>query len=203
MKPSKEYIDMICRLYGEKYDDREEDSAPGGLDWEPGKKAIHKSLAAFRKELAQKGIELSTSKIRKILITGGCWSTERSREVGYLHEDLIDKNFTEEEARKQIAKELEITPSMVSMLLPYDRVVYDVPGKSSNAVRCDRWRVRSREEINASIEKLPKEKRAQFDEMKRLFERLTQQEAPDHEKIAALIKAGNDLLEHDEDDGKS
>ena len=28
--PSKEFIDLICRLYGDKYDDREEDSKPGG-----------------------------------------------------------------------------------------------------------------------------------------------------------------------------
>ena len=30
------YIVMICRLYGDKYDDREEDSRIKGLNWEPG-----------------------------------------------------------------------------------------------------------------------------------------------------------------------
>ena len=49
----REFIDMICKLYGDSYDDREEDSAPGGLDWIPGQKAQHKSLHAFRKELAE------------------------------------------------------------------------------------------------------------------------------------------------------
>ena len=37
--PSQEYIAMICHLYGDKYDDREEDSKIKGLDWEPGVKA--------------------------------------------------------------------------------------------------------------------------------------------------------------------
>lgn len=30
--PSQEYIAMICRLYGDKYDDREEDGKIRGLD---------------------------------------------------------------------------------------------------------------------------------------------------------------------------
>ena len=31
--PSKEFINKICSLYGDVYDDREEDSRPGGEDW--------------------------------------------------------------------------------------------------------------------------------------------------------------------------
>ena len=49
--PSQEYIRMICRLYGDIYDDRKEDSKPKGLDWEPGLKACHKSISSFQKEL--------------------------------------------------------------------------------------------------------------------------------------------------------
>ena len=88
--PSREYIDYICTLYGDIYDDRIEDSRPpaaGGLyrdpggEWIPGKTAQHKSLNVFQKQLRDMGIQISTSKIRKILITGGCWTTERSREV--------------------------------------------------------------------------------------------------------------------------
>ena len=80
--PSQEYIDMICSIYDDVYDDREEDSSPGGADWMPGVKAMHTSLGAFQKELERDhNIKLSTSKIRKILITGGCWTTERSREI--------------------------------------------------------------------------------------------------------------------------
>ena len=58
--PSQDYVLMICRLYGDVYDDREEDSKIKGLDWEPGLKSAHKSLGAFQKELDEVyGIHLS------------------------------------------------------------------------------------------------------------------------------------------------
>lgn len=147
--PGRNFITMICRLYGDRYDDREEDAAPGGQDWTPGKQARHKSLTAFQRELKEQGIPLSTTKLRKILITGGCWTTERSREVNLLYEQYTAPksegglNLKPHQARKRIAEELELTPSMVAMLLPYDRVVYDVPGKTRNAERCDNWRENS------------------------------------------------------------
>ena len=46
INPSKEFIDMICREYGDVYNDEIEDSAPGGLDWHPGQKADH-TFASF------------------------------------------------------------------------------------------------------------------------------------------------------------
>ena len=88
MNPSKDFINRICHLYGDTYDDREEDSSPGGLDWRPGQKSMHKSLGVFQRELDELGIKLTTGKIKKILITGGCWTTERTREVGLLYETL-------------------------------------------------------------------------------------------------------------------
>lgn len=84
--PSQDFIAMICDIYADSYDDREEDSSPGGADWVPGERANHTSLAAFKKELEGYGYTLSTAKIRKILITGGCWTTERSREVAELYQ---------------------------------------------------------------------------------------------------------------------
>ena len=145
--PSEDFINLVCRIYGDTYDDREEDSRPGGESWEPGKKARHKSLAAFQKELMEvHGIRLSKSKILKILITGGCWTTERTREARALFEELTaavaegGSGQSKEQAIRTIAEELEISVAMVCMSLPYGRVVYDVPGKSSNAVRCDRSR---------------------------------------------------------------
>ena len=130
--PSGDFIRHICDLYGDVYDDREEDSRPGGEDWEPGMKAAHLSLAAFQKDLKEKGIELSTAKIRKILITGGCWSTERSREVASLYEKY--------KSVKAVAEALDVTPALVTMYLPYEKVVYDLEDKSSNARRIARFR---------------------------------------------------------------
>lgn len=131
--PSAEFIDQICSLYNDVYDDREEDSSIGGEDWAPGKTALHTSLAAFQKELEEGyGIKLSTAKIRKILITGGCWTTERSREVGELYEKYGSV--------ARVAKELELSETLVKTYLPYKKVVYDLEEKSGNARRVERWR---------------------------------------------------------------
>ena len=133
--PSQDYIDLICTLYGDRYDDREEDSRPGGEDWVPGEKAMHTSLAAFQKELEERDIKLSTAKIRKILITGGCWTTERSREVQALYEKLGSV--------KKVAKALGLTEPLVTMYLPYEKVVYDLEEKSGAAKPTQRWREES------------------------------------------------------------
>ena len=95
MNPSNEFIRHICDIYNDYYDDRIEESNPptagnnpktAGEDWRPGVAAAHKSLVAFQKELEEEGIRLSTSKIKKILVTGGCWTTARSRQVQELYE---------------------------------------------------------------------------------------------------------------------
>jgi len=133
----KEYIEYICSLYGDSYDDREEDSRIGGGDWQPGKKAKHRSLEAFRLELRKQGIELSTAKIRKMLITGGCWSTKRSREVAELYEKYGSVT--------RVAEVLEISTAMVTMSLPYEKTVYDLEDKSPDARRMERFRARARD----------------------------------------------------------
>ena len=131
--PSQEYIDYICSLYGDSYDDREEDSRPWGADWMPGVRANHQSLDAFKTELEEgHDIKLSTAKIRKILITGGCWTTERSREVARL--------FEKHGSIKRVAEELEVSEALVKTYLPYGKVVYDLEEKSSAARRVERYR---------------------------------------------------------------
>ena len=157
--PTKEYIDKICTLYGDTYDDRIEDCRPPaagdsyrtpGEDWVPGQIADHKSLIAFQRELADKGIKLSYSKIRKILITGGCWSTERSREIELLFNQFIRPKsdgglgLQRDAAVAKIASELSISVVTVSVNLPYESVVYNLEQKSSNAKRCERYRDRKK-----------------------------------------------------------
>ena len=135
--PSKEFIDRICELYADSYDDRVEDSALGGGDWAPGTKAKHTSLAAFKRALEEEyDIELSTAKIRKILITGGLWSTSTSREIQECYERLG--------SIKKVAGELGVTPALVTMYLPYEKSVYDLEEKSSGARCTERWRERRR-----------------------------------------------------------
>lgn len=135
--PSADFIEQICTLYDDVYDDREEDSSIGGDDWAPGKTANHTSLAAFQKELEGYGIKLSTAKIRKILITGGRWTTERSREVA----DLYEKYGSV----ARVAKELGLSETLVKTYLPYSKVVYDLEDKTGNAKRVERWREKRKE----------------------------------------------------------
>ena len=130
--PSRKFITQICELYDDVYDDREEDSRPGGDDWLPGVSANHTSLKQFQKELKEKGIILSTAKIRKILITGGVYTTERSREVAEL--------FERYKSVKLVAAELGLSTALISMYLPYGKTVYDLEEKSGNARRVARWR---------------------------------------------------------------
>lgn len=149
--PSQDYVSMVCRLYGDVYDDREEDSKINGLDWEPGLKSAHKSLGAFQKELNEVyGIHLSRTKLQKILITGGCWTTERSREVQWLYSQYtaevkdgglgLDGNA----AIQAIAKHLKISDVSVIINLPYGKAVYDLEEKTKNAKRIERYRMKKR-----------------------------------------------------------
>lgn len=163
--PSREYVEYICNLYADVYDDRLEDCRPpaagdalrdAGEDWKPGQVAEHKSLAAFQKELEVQGIKLSTSKIRKILITGGCWTTERSREIAELLEYYISpvdeggKGLSGDVAVKKIAEDLKVSIVTVSVNLPYQNVVYKLENRSSNARRCARYKERKKQYITAS-----------------------------------------------------
>ena len=165
---SKQYIKMICRLYGDEYDDRIEDSRPpvagkkdgktdyrdAGLDWFPGMTAQHKSLTSFQRELADvHGIQLSTSKIHKILISGGVWTTERSREIQGLFYKLTDpengeKALSESEAIQEIIRQLGVSRVTVNVNLPYLRCVNRLEEKSQNAVRCERYRRKKTEKID-------------------------------------------------------
>ena len=149
--PSREYVTFICRLYGDAYDDREEDSRIRGLNWEPGVKAAHKSMGAFQKELEEVyGIHLSRTKLQKILITGGCWTTERSREVQWLFEEYTapaadgGKGMMVNDAIRAIAGHLGISTVSVVINLPYGKVVYGLEDKSANAKRTDRYRARKK-----------------------------------------------------------
>lgn len=145
--PSESYINHICHLYGNKYDDREEDSKPGGMNWHPGIKAAHRSISSFQHDLREVyGIALSRSKIQKILISGGRWSTERSREVQRLFEEYTlplekgGKGLSPENAIRDIAAFLGISTVSVSINLPYQKTVYDLDDKTANAKRIERHR---------------------------------------------------------------
>lgn len=158
---SDAFIQKICELYDDNYDDRMEDSKPpsagkkdgiaekrqAGEDWQPGVTAGHKSLSVFQRELAIAGFNLSTSKIRKILISGGVWTTERSREVQSLYSSLTQgsTSLQNDQAIKTIAQKLGISKATVIMNLPYINGVNCLEQKSRNALRCDKYRQKKKE----------------------------------------------------------
>ena len=170
---SMEYIEEICRLYGDVYDDRIENSRPPsagkkngeaelrepGADWFPGIPAGHKSLAAFQKELREEhGIRLSTSKLRKILISGGIWTTERSREVQHLFfsltktdPDTDQEPMRNDEAILEISRRLDISTVTVIVNLPYLKCVNRLENRSKNAIRCDRYRRKKQEQTGEKL----------------------------------------------------
>lgn len=159
---STEFVWKICSLYGDYYDDRLEDSRPptagkkkgkndkreAGADWMPGMRAVHKSLNVFQKELEEKyGICISTSKIRKILITGGVWSTDRSRKVQVLFDEITknEPKVKPEEIVAIISKKMDISKPMVVINLPYINGVNRLEPKSQNALRCSRYRQKKKD----------------------------------------------------------
>ena len=101
--------------------------------------------------LCNKEINERNSSI-KILVSGGCWTTERSREIerlfGVLTKTAEDggQGLPERAAVKRIAAELGVSAVTVSVNLPYQSVVYKLEKKSKNAVRCGRYRKRKKAE---------------------------------------------------------
>ena len=147
MNRNEDFIDHICDLYGDYYDDTEEDSSIGGANWAPGQRAEHKSLCVFQEELRDMGINMSTAKIRKILITGGRYSTALSRSIEELMEEY--KGLPDVESR--VAEELGVKPSTVRTYVPYKRQVYN-EDQSENAKSIKHWRNKKNMELQERID---------------------------------------------------
>jgi len=78
------------------------------------------SVRAIAKEM-----ELSPMKVRKILITGGVYSTDLSTEIGELYKDGKSVN--------EIAELLYTTTANVNSYLPYERIIYNMEERSTEA----------------------------------------------------------------------
>ncbi len=80
--------------------------------------------------------EISTTKVRKILITENVWSSKRSRQI----RDLSDQG----KSSSEIAESLQISMVMVQNYLPYKKGLYDEPEKTDTAIRSEKYRTRNR-----------------------------------------------------------
>ena len=134
-KVQKELVDSVCEYFGRVYDDDEEErhAALRGHRHGDGKWTdLMGDEPTINETAAEFGI--TPKKVRKLLITGGCFDTETYRRI----RNLKEAGKTVEE----IAKEMKLSPITVRSYLPYERVIYNLEERSVNADRLQRFKHR-------------------------------------------------------------
>jgi len=96
--------------------------------------SVYKKTGSISETVLQ--TEISTTKVRKILITEGLWSSPRSLQI----RELSDQG----KSSSEIADTLQISTVMVQNYLPYEKGLYDEPQKSDTAIRSEKYRERNR-----------------------------------------------------------
>ncbi len=147
-----ELVEKICSFFGRVYDDFEEERhqalrghTPGDEKWEEimmGDPTINETAEEF---------DITSMKVRKLLITGGCYDTEMYRGVKRLKE----KGMSVE----QIAEKLQKKPGTIRSYLPYERVIYNLEKRSVNADRLQRFKQRWGGYKKKDVQEGAKEKR--------------------------------------------
>ena len=113
----QELLTAVCEFYGEPVDDRKED--------DPDHVSLHDVADEF---------EITVMKARKLLITGGLYSTSLSRRVQELHaQGLTVAQITEETGLKRAS---------INSYLPYAHIIYNLPDISIKAERQKQYRER-------------------------------------------------------------
>ena len=120
--------------------------------------AEYTSVSSIR--AVAKTFSLSPMKVRKLLITGGVYSTEYSEQINALYKD--GKTVAE------IAELLHTTTANVNAYLPYERIVYKMDEKSVEADRQQRYRDRKKGVIEPSQPSATTESLQTVDTFKRL-----------------------------------
>ena len=115
-------------------------------DYNP--KKIMQELIDITKELYDNGnsyrqiareLDLSVSKVIKLLITGGVYSSDICRK--------INKLYSSGKTIQEIQKSLNVSRATVQAYLPYKKCVYNVKELSLNAERIRRYRARKKQKI--------------------------------------------------------
>jgi hypothetical protein len=106
----------------------------------PKAETIEKVVSVFKKteSISKTALqtEISTTKVRKILITEGLWLSARSQQI----RELADQG----KSSSEIAGDLQINVTMVQNYLPYEKGLYDEPEKTDTAIRSEKYRKRNR-----------------------------------------------------------
>lgn len=130
-----ELVEKVCSFFGRVYDDFEEERhlalrghRSGDEKWEElmgGEPTINETAAEF---------DITPMKVRKLLITGGCYDTEIYRRIKALRE--------QGKTVEAIAERIQKKSITVRSYLPYERVIYNLEEKSVNADRLQRFKER-------------------------------------------------------------
>lgn len=115
----QELMTAVCDFYGDPVDDRKEED----LD--------HVSLHDVAEQF-----NITVMKARKLLITGGLYSTVLSRKVQELHNQGLTV--------AQIMERTGLKRASVNSYLPYANIAYKLPDISITAERQKQYRVRKR-----------------------------------------------------------
>ena len=90
-----------------------------------------------------KELNLSVSKVIKLLITGGVYSSDICRRINQLYDS--GKSIPE------IQKSLNISRASVQAYLPYKKCIYNAKELSLNAERIRRYRQRKRAKVSVTV----------------------------------------------------
>lgn len=124
----QELLTAVCDYYGDPVDDRKEEDSD------------HVSLHDVAEEF-----NITVMKARKLLITGGLYSTVLSRRVQELHAQ-----------GKPVAEIMSLTGlkrASINSYLPYTNIIYNLPDISIKAERQKQYRVRKRNSVRTDIER--------------------------------------------------
>jgi len=124
----QELLAAVCEYYGDPVDDRKQEDQD------------HMSLHDVADEF-----DITVMKARKLLITGGLYSTATSRRVQEMHaQGLTVAQITEKTGLKRAS---------INSYLPYTNIVYNLPDISIKAERQKQYRVRKRNNNRTEVEK--------------------------------------------------
>ena len=127
----QELLDVVCDYYGDPVDDRKEE--------DPDHVSLHDVADRFN---------ITVMKARKLLITGGLYSTSLSLKVQEFHaQGLTVAQITEETGLKRAS---------INSYLPYTHIIYNLPDISINAERQKQYRVRKRNNVRTDVERVEK-----------------------------------------------
>ena len=124
----QELLTAVCDFYGETVDDRELE--------DPDHISLHDVADRFG---------ITVMKARKLLITGGLYSTSLSRKVQELHAQGLTV--------AQITKETGLKRASINSYLPYEHIIYNLPDISIKAERQKQYRVRKRNSVRTDVER--------------------------------------------------